>query len=204
MQNLNQTLNEATFCIVDIETNGGKAHRDNIIEIGAVLVKNGKVIETFESLIHADKLPKNIEELTGITMHDLYNAPQINSVMQEFQTFIQDHIIVAHPLTFDYNFISASFEKAGLNPMDNAGVCNIALAERTLSSAKYGLHYLNKTLKLEEEFQHHRAYHDAVITKDIFLKCLDNLPEHIETVKNLIEFTKKAKKKPRAALQVFD
>jgi DNA polymerase-3 subunit epsilon len=198
------TISETTFCIVDIETNGGKAQRDEMIELGAVILKNGEVIERFDTLIKTETLPDPIAQLTRIALADLKKAPTLNNVMQAFRSFAKDHIIVAHPLKFDYEFISASFEKVDLGTMLNLGICNIALAERTLSSAKYGLHYLNKTLGLEEDFKQHRAYNDAIITKDIFLKSLENLPKEVTTIKDLIEFTKKGKKKPRAALVKFD
>lgn len=199
-----QTLNEAIFCVVDIETNGSYPSKHQIIEIGAVLIQNGQIIDSFDSLVKADKLPKSIAQLTGINLTSLQEAPNLKEVMEKFKIFSQDHIIVAHPLTFDYNFISSSYEQFHMGAMLNLGVNNIALAERSFSSAKYGLSYLNKTLALEEDFKQHRAYNDALITKDIFLKSLSLLDLNIITVQDLLLFSQKGKKKPRAALVKFE
>ena len=193
-------IDQAIFCILDIETNGGDPQKHQIIEVGALLVQNGQVLKEFDSLIHTDKLPDAISKLTGITLNDLKTAPSLKEIMPRFREFIADAIIVAHPLKFDYTFVSSNFEKIGLASMLNLGICNIALAERTLSSAKYGLHYLNKTLKFDEDFKQHRALNDAIITKNIFLKALENLPENINTVFDLLRFIKEGKKQPRAAL----
>lgn len=196
-----QTLHETAFCIVDIETNGSDFNKNQIIEIGAVTIKNGTVIDSFNSLIHATTLPDSIARLTGITLLELEKAQTLKSVMYQFKDFLKDEIIVAHPLKFDYSFLSASFEKADLGSMLNLGICNIALAERTISSAKYGLNYLNRTLNIKENFQQHRAYNDAIITKEIFLRALKNLPKEVENIQELLKFIKEGKKQPRAALQ---
>jgi len=194
------TIKETKYCIVDIETNGSDFHKNQIIELGAVMVQNGTVIDNFNSLIQAETLPDSIARLTGITLTQLQTAPPLKEVIKKFKNFIKDEIIVAHPLTFDYNFLSASFEKVDLGTMLNIGICSISLAERTLSSAKYGLNYLNETLQLQEDFQQHRAYNDAVITKKIFQKSLENLPKSVQTNHELLKFIKEAKKQPRAAL----
>lgn len=202
-QQLFQPLSETSFCIVDIETNGSHCQKNQIIEIGAMIIKDGIIMDRFNSLLQAHTLPASIERLTGITLSELETAPPLKTVMHQFKSFLKDHIIVAHPLKFDYNFLSASFEKADLGSMLNVGICNISLAERTLSSAKYGLSYLNQILNIKENFQQHRAYNDAIITKEIFLKALQRLPEDVKNIQDLLKFIKEAKKQPRAALEVL-
>jgi DNA polymerase III subunit epsilon len=204
LKQASQNIHETTFCIVDIETNGSKHEKDQIIEIGAFLMKNGEILDTFDSLLFANRIPPSISELTGIKAVELINAPSFKEVIHKFRLFIEDAIIVAHPLKFDYEFLSHSFDKAGIGAMLNAGICNISLAERTLSSAKYGLNYLNRSLKLEEDFAQHRALNDARITKDIFELALSKLPHDVTTVQDLIIFSKEGKKQPRAALEEFE
>jgi len=193
-------IKETSFCVVDIETNGSDFQKHQIIELGAVMVKDGVIIDSFNSLIRAQTLPESIARLTGITLTELLTAPLFKEVIHQFKSFVKDSIVIAHPLKFDYNFISASFEKADLGVMLNLGICNISLAERTLSSAKYGLNYLNKTLNFTEDFQQHRAYNDALITHKIFQKSLENLPKEVQTIQELLFFIEKSQKKPRAAL----
>lgn len=188
------------FCIVDIETNGSKLSKDDVIEIGAVKVQNGRIIARFDSLIFTETLPFTIAQLTGIGLDALKKAPHPKEVMHDFKLFLEDHIFVAHALKFDYNFISEMFKRTGLGAMLNPGLCTIDLAERTLSSAKYGLSYLNKSLHLDEDFKQHRAYNDALITSKLLQIILAHLPPEVVTVKELFDFSKQAKKMPRAPL----
>jgi DNA polymerase-3 subunit epsilon len=194
------SIEDTTFCIVDIECNGSKNSRDQIIEIGALLYKNGTVIDSFSSLIYSNYLPKTISELTGITLDDLKDAPKLVDVMQDFRLFLGDAVFVAHALKFDYEFVSAMFIKTGLGRMLNRALCTIDLAERTISSAKYGLNYLNETLHLEEDLQAHRAFNDAKLTAKLFEILLLELPSYIHTAEELISFSKNARRMPKAAL----
>lgn len=197
-------IKDLIFCVVDIETNGSKHGPDQIIEIGAYLIQNNEIIDSFNSLLYANRISPSISELTGIKAVDLINAPSFKEVLHAFRLFIKDSIIVAHPLKFDYEFISYSFNSIGIGEMLNLSLCNISLAERTLSSAKYGLKYLNASLELQEEFQQHRALNDAKITLEIFKKALENLPKEIKDMNDLLRFSKEGKKQARAALKVFD
>ncbi len=197
---LEQPIEDTTFCIVDIETNGSKLDRHQVIEIGALKVKNGKILDGFNSLLHCNELPDVIAELTGITLQELKNAPSVKDVMHRFKLFLGDHLFVAHALKFDYDFISEMFMRTGLGAMYNPGLCTINLAERTLSSAKYGLGYLNETLQLEENFKQHRAYNDALITAKLLQVILEKLPKDIKSIRDLINFSQTAKRMPRAPL----
>lgn len=195
-----QSLKDQIFCIVDIECNGSKYDKDQIIEIGAVKYKNGVILDTFSSLIHTTTLSKTIQELTGISLKDLEHAPSLKEVMQRFRLFLADDIFVAHALKFDYEFVSAMFERVDLEPMLNRSFCTINLSERTFSSAKYGLTYLNKTLLKDENFKAHRALNDALLTTKLFEYIIPLLPKKIENGEDLILFSKEAKRKPRAKL----
>ena len=108
-------VNEQVFCVVDIETNGSSVQKGaQIIEIGAVKYKNGKIIDKFESLVYAKDIPIFIQEVTNITPLMLEDAPSLQSVLREFKLFLQDDVFVAHDIKFDYNYISDSFNE--LNP----------------------------------------------------------------------------------------
>ena len=199
-----EKISKQVFCIVDIETNGSKKDRDQVIEIGAVKIQGKKTLGTFNTLIKADILPTVISELTGITLDELFDAPSLKSVMHDFRLFLADSIFVAHALKFDYEFISEMFERADLGQMLNPGLCTIDLAERTFSSAKYGLSYLNKTLHFEKTFQQHRALNDAKITQEIFRYSLKRLPRDIKSTGMLIKFSKEQKRMPKAPLIIFE
>ena len=78
---------DETYCIVDIETNGNSPIKNQIIEIGAVKIKNGEIIDRFESYIYADYVPNAITKLTHITVEDLKNAPSLKQVLYDFKLF---------------------------------------------------------------------------------------------------------------------
>ena len=190
----NQELADATFCIVDIETNGSKPEKHQIIEIGAVKVKNGKIISQYESLVKCEEISRHITELTGITVKETQDAPPLQRVLNEFKAYLGTDIFIAHAVKFDYGFISAMYQKLGMQPMLNRSLCSIDLAERTFSSFRYGLTYLNCSLELHESATHHRALSDAITTAELFMKSLKLLNEDIKSVEELILFSKQAKR----------
>ncbi|RBQ29354.1 3'-5' exonuclease [Aliarcobacter vitoriensis] len=185
------SINEQTFCFVDIETNGGTPKKGfQIIELGAVKYKNGEIIDKFDSLVFAKDIPPYIQEVTKITLAMLETAPTIEKVLKDFKEFLGDDVFVAHDIKFDYTFISDSFEKYNLGKLLNRKICTIDLSKRTIQSDKYGLSTLKELLNIDVE-NHHRAYFDALTTKIIFEKCLQSLDlKNIENVEDLITFSK--------------
>jgi DNA polymerase-3 subunit epsilon len=191
------SIAEAEFCIVDIETNGSKIDKHQIIEIGAVKVKNGEIIDSYESLVHCKEINKHITEITGISAEDTKDAPSLKKVMYDFKKFIGDAVFVAHDVKFDYRFISLSMQKIGLAPLLNRSLCSLFLAERTVESYRYALSYLNKSLNLHPDATHHRAMSDVTTTYELFKLSLANLDKDIKTVEDLIKFSKEAKRLKR-------
>lgn len=194
-------IQEAEFCIVDIETNGSKIEKHQIIELAAVKVKNGQIIDRFESLVNTKEINPHITEITGIAADDTINAPQLKDVLIRFKLFLGNAVFVAHDVKFDYSFISKSLQKIGLEPLLNRSLCSLALAERTVVSYRYALSYLNETLQLNPKARHHRAMSDVITTYGLFLLSLKNLNESIKTVEDLIKFSKEA---PRLKRPKFD
>ena len=189
LESVTMPIPKAKFCIVDIEANGSKPSLNQIIEIGAVMIENGEEIGRFSSLAKTDILPDSIAQLTGITLGDLSDAPSLKSVLEAFRLFLNDAIFVAHNVNFDYYFISYALEQAGFGPMLNRRLCTIDLARKCIEAPKYGLSALSEYLGISFE-NHHRALCDAGATKSVFLKALENLPPEVETVEQLIAFTK--------------
>ena len=136
-------IQDATFCIVDIETNGSKIEKHQIIEIAAVKLKNGVAIESFDSLVYCNSINEHISQITGIKAQDTKDAPPLKEVLNKFRLFLGDAVFVAHDVKFDYKFISQSMQKVGLPPLLNRTLCSLAFAERTLISYRYALSYLN-------------------------------------------------------------
>lgn len=190
-------LKSDTFCIVDIETNGSRPQKHQIIEIGAVKVCNNNIIGRFESLVQCDNISYHISEITGITVKDTHDAPPLADVLREFHEFLGTSIFVAHDVRFDYTFISAMMKRVGLLELMNRSLCTIDLTERTISSYRYGLAYLNEQLELYNEATHHRALSDAITAAKLFKHTLQYLPDDIITTEDLINFSKEAKRLKR-------
>ena len=191
------SMEDAEFCIVDIETNGSKIDKHQIIEIAAVKVKNGKVIDMFESFVYTKEINPHISEITGIFAKDTQDAPDLKTIMMEFKLFLGDAIFVAHDVKFDYRFVSLSMQKIGLEPLLNRSLCSLALAERTIVSYRYALSYLNDTFNLNPNATHHRAMSDVLTTYGLFLLSLENCTESLNNVEDLIKFSKEAKRLKR-------
>ena len=186
------TINEQTFCVVDIETNGGHVNKGHqIIEIGAVKYKGGVIIDKYESLVYAKNIPEYIQEITNINPKMLEDAPTVKTVLEEFKIFLEDDVFVAHDIKFDYNFISNSLQKYDLGKLENRKLCTIDLSRRTIKAERYGLGYLKESLDIDID-DHHRAYSDALSATYILEKSFKCLDEKIKTVEDLIDFSKNA------------
>jgi len=190
-------IEEGSFCIVDIETNGSKLQKHQIIELAAVKVQDKKIVDRFESLIYCESINPHITDITGISIEDTKDAPELKKVLYDFKEFLGESVFVAHDVKFDYKFISGSLEKIGLLGLKNRPLCSIDLAERTIPSYRYGLKYLNDYLELHPQATHHRAMSDVITTYKLFIKSLENLPQEIKTVEDLILFSKNGKRLKR-------
>jgi DNA polymerase-3 subunit epsilon len=186
-------INEQRFCVIDIETNGSKPEKSQVIEVGAVMLKNGKIIDRFESFVECAFLPKYISKITGIQPADLINAPSRLEVLTRLKEFIGDSIFVAHNANFDYGFLNHSFDRFGLGTIGNQVLCSIDLAKRTIKSKRYGLAYLNESLELGVEV-HHRAYSDAFTTAKLLNVTFNNIPRYVKTTDELLRFSVSSRK----------
>jgi DNA polymerase-3 subunit epsilon len=177
---------------VDVETNGSKTDHHQIIEIGAVKFHNGKIIDTFESLVYCESISEQISEITGIGVEQTLAAPTLSSVMADFRLFLGDAVFVGHDAKFDFKFTSAMMNRVGLGVLHNRQLCTIDLAERTFESEKYGLRYLNDMYDLHIDATHHRALSDAITTTKLLEQVLDLIPNTVHTTEELITFSKEA------------
>lgn len=167
-------LKGKSFCVFDTETTGLNPNEDSIIEIGAVIVKDGKITETFQSFINPHKkLTEKIIALTSITDKELVSAPELEDVLSDFYKFSASSALVGHNLKFDYDFIS----KAG-KPFDfifeNEQYDTLAIAQRLLSLRHYRLEDVAKYYSIVNEGAH-RAIYDALTTAKIFIKFAEKL-----------------------------
>jgi len=182
------------YTIVDLEVNNSKPKVGQAIEIGAVKLKNGKIIDEFSSLIFADDVPKYVTKVTGISQKMLKNEKSQKEILEKFRLFIADSVFVAHAADFDFTFLAHQFEKENLGELLNRHMCTISLAQKTIQAQRYGLKYLKEELELPYEVEH-RALGDARTTARVFMLGLKNLPKEIKTVEDLVEFAPPNKNK---------
>jgi DNA polymerase III subunit epsilon len=149
------------YVVVDIETTGAWSNGDRITEIGAVKVRNHRVVDEWHSLINPQRpIPAKIVQLTGITNEMVRNAPPFAEVADSFLEFMGDGIFVAHNVNFDYGFIAYEFERLERR-FRFPKLCTAAgMRRRYPGHSSYGLGKLCKIYGIELD-NHHRALCDA-------------------------------------------
>ena len=157
-----------SFVVFDIETTGFSSVTNHIIEIGAVKVENGKIVDRFSTYVNPQEpIPYRITKLTTITDADVMDAPTIDQVLPEFFAFCEGCVLVAHNASFDTGFIKENARKLEL-PYAYTHVDTLAMARVLLPQlAKFTLDHVAKTVGVSLE-NHHRAVDDAEATAEIF------------------------------------
>lgn len=168
---------DGTFVCFDIETTGLSPNKEKITEIGAVKIKNGVVIDTFETFVNPEKpIPQKIVELTGINDGMVKDAPKDEEAVKAFLDFVDGAVLVAHNAPFDTSFIQNVCERMGvtynLTSIDTVVICRSIL--KGIKNCK--LDTVAKFLRLGE-FNHHRATDDAEILSRIFISLCERLKE---------------------------
>lgn len=116
------------LAILDVETTGGSAPFDRIIEIGILRIENGKVVKTLNTLLNPGiTISPFIENLTGIKNSDLETAPTFQEVRDDVIEIISDCIFVAHNARFDYSFVKSEFKHIGI-PYSAKQLCTVKLS----------------------------------------------------------------------------
>lgn len=167
------------YLCVDLETTGLSPKTDKIIEIGAVKVKNGQIVDTFETFARPGvTLPEKVTELTGITAADLEHAPTITEMLPQFLAFAEELPLLGHRILFDYSFLKRAAVNARL-PFERNGIDTLKLSRKflpDLPSKKLGdlcLHY-------RIEMRAHRAMEDARATHFLYQKLCGEFFEQNE------------------------
>ncbi len=185
-------IKDQVFCIVDIETTAGNPSKGQLLEIAAIKYKDSQIIEKYQSLVNCFDIPFKVQELTGISLDMVADAPNLRDVLEEFKIFLEDDVFVAHNLSFDYKFLNDSFKKYNIGQLCNRGLCTIDLSQKIIEAERYGLKFLTEALGIELE-EHHRAMDDTMATVMVFEKCLQRLPSNIRTTEDLIHLSKHGK-----------
>ena len=172
----NQDL-DADYVVFDLETTGFSPETNRIIEIGAVKVQNGKIVDKFSTFVNPQvPIPFRIEQLTSINDSMVIDAPVIADILPEFMKFCEGCVMVAHNADFDMSFIKKNCQRLDI-PCKPTIVDTVALARVLLPNLnRFKLDTVAKALGVTLE-NHHRAVDDAGCTAEIFVKFIEMLRE---------------------------
>ena len=161
----------------DIETTGLNVKQEAITEIGAVVLKDGEVTDTFQTFVDPERrLTPEIIGLTGITDEMLRGAPKLKDALTAFLQFAGGRVLAAHNAEFDISFIRAGCEKCGI-PFDPTYLDSLIFAQNLLPGlGKYKLDVVANHLQLPQ-FNHHRASDDAVPVAQMLAKFFPMLEQ---------------------------
>ena len=187
------TLFEDTYVVFDLETTGLYPHSgDSIIEIGAVKIKNGKIIDRYDKLINPGKdLSLEIMNITGITNDMLKGKTSEEDAIKDFMAWVGNIPMVAHNARFDISFIDNAYEKYNLGSLNNIVIDTLGISRYLESSERYhNLATLVKRYNIPwDEDKHHRADYDSEGTALIFLQMLKRLElNNFKTLKDLYNY----------------
>jgi len=172
---LGTPLAQVTFCVVDLETTGATVDDCGITEIGAVKVRGGQLLGTFQTLVNPGQaIPPAITMLTGITQAMVLPAPRIEQVLPTFMEFVAGTVIVGHNVRFDLSFLNAALQRAGWARLAHQWVDTCALSRRLFDGEvpNHRLGTLSSRLRLDHQ-PSHRALDDALATTDLLHTLLE-------------------------------
>jgi DNA polymerase-3 subunit epsilon len=166
---LGPPLCDVTFCVVDLETTGGDRTTDSITEIGAVKIRGGECLGTFQTLVNPGRaIPPQITMLTGLTDALVAPAPRLEAVLASFAEFVRDAVIVGHNIGFDLAFLRRAYDAVAYPGLRGPVVDTMALARRLVRDEvpDCRLGTLASRLRLDHR-PTHRALDDALATVDL-------------------------------------
>lgn len=174
---LGTPLAEVTFCVIDLETTGGSPTGCDITEIGAMKVRMGESLGTFQSLVDPGApVPAFVRLLTGISDDLLSGAPSIEVVLPSLLEFVSGTVLVAHNARFDVGFLNAALERHGYEPLANPIVDTARLARKILAGEvpNHKLDTLARHLRCAHR-PSHRAFPDVLATVDVLHHLIERV-----------------------------
>ena len=171
-------LSECTFILLDIETTGGNPQKNALLEIGALKVVNGEVVDRFATLVNPRMtIPDIVRGITGISARTVRNAPNAEAVMPKFLAFIGDNVLVSHNAQGDIKFLRHASLKTCHKQIKNFYLCtHLLLAKLFPDSKDRTLKGAVRNFKLPVQ-RGHRAEADAEMTLALFSVLLEKLQE---------------------------
>jgi DNA polymerase III subunit epsilon len=174
-----ESLSDLSYVVVDVETTGGRAlYGDRITEIAAVVVKNGKIVELFETLVNPERpIPYFVTQLTNITWDMVRDAPTFDRVAPDVVRVLEGNVFVAHNATFDWRFVSAEVSRCAGQRLRGRKLCTVKVARKILPQlSRRSLDYVARYYGVEIT-NRHRAAGDALATAKCFIRMIGDLSD---------------------------
>ncbi|AEF25928.1 PolC-type DNA polymerase III [Streptococcus parauberis] len=184
-------LHESTYVVFDVETTGLSAMNNDLIQIAASKMYKGNILEQFDEFIDpGHPLSAFTTELTGITDNHLVGAKPLHQVLEEFQAFCKDTVLVAHNASFDVGFMNANYARENLPKITQPVIDTLEFARNLYPEYKrHGLGPLTKRFQVALD-HHHMANYDAEATgRLLFIFLKDAREKH--NVTNLLDLNTK-------------
>jgi len=173
------------LAVVDVETSGGQASVDRVVEIGLVLMDDGRIVNRFQSLIHPEVyISAALTAIHGISNEMVKDAPRFAEIAPQLMEMLEGRIFVAHNVHFDYGFIEAEFSRAGYE-FRARKLCTVRLSRRLLGLRSHSLAALCLHFSIVNQ-QAHRALEDAAATAEVLLRLLP-MPGCSELIAGMIK-----------------
>ncbi len=184
------------YAIVDVETTGGSARYERVIEIAIVLYDGQRVVDTFSSLLYPERsIPWHITQITGITDEMVADAPRFFEVAKRIVEMTRETIFVAHNASFDYGFLREEFARLGYTYTCRQRLCTVRLARKVFPGLpSYSLDNLRAHFGIVSE-RAHRALDDALATT-LLLERILTAQHGSESIRALVHYGVQAARLP--------
>jgi DNA polymerase-3 subunit epsilon len=192
---MQQDLSKLAF--LDVETTGSSPLSNRVIDIGVVLVDDGKVVGTWESFVNPQQpIPQFISRMTGISNRDVAQAPLFVDIADELMSKLENRIFVAHNARFDYSFVRQEYLRTG-NKIRLAQLCTVQLSRMLFPDERsHSLDAIMQRFELSCE-NRHRALPDAELASKFFLKTHEIFPK-----KKIEEHVRRIVRRPALPTQI--
>ncbi|PNH93532.1 3'-5' exonuclease [Vibrio diazotrophicus] len=190
--------------VLDFETTGLSPNLgDRAIEIGAVKLVDGEIVDSFQQLMNPGfRVSSFIESYTGITNNMLRTAPSCDEVMAAFSEFIANENLIAHNASFDKRFLDAELERINCG-YSGEFACSLLVARRLIPDApSHKLGELVRYKNIENNGVFHRALADAQMTAHLWLRMVEDL-EQAGIVKPSFEFMQTVSKTAKGKMNLL-
>jgi len=175
-----ELLSNLSYVVVDVETTGSRAWgRDRVTEVAAVVVRDGQVVDRYETLINPERsIPPRITALTHITREMVRHAPRFADVCDRVLQVLDGKVFVAHNAEFDWRFLEAEVARATGRRLTGRRLCTVRMARRLLPQLR------NRCLDSVADYYgveieaRHRAGGDAAATARVFIRMLADATTH--------------------------